>query len=256
MTGPSDTGPGDTHPGDLADRLAALVADNARLRRLLDETGLHDGLRHAFRDTLAMLRAVIRRSAEASGDAEIVAGYAAHLEGRLDAIARVRATADAFGEVDLHTLLSDTLNVHVVREGERATISGPTLRLRPKAAQSMALAAHELATNAIEHGSLGAGCGRVDVTWDVEPSIGAGGGGDGVPATATLIWKESGGSGVAEPERRGFGTLVLEEMLPYELGARTVLAFEPDGLRCTVRLPLTPRVGRLPDAVQDERADD
>ncbi|MBY0255223.1 MAG: sensor histidine kinase [Methylobacterium organophilum] len=225
-------------------RLAQLEADNARLRRLLDETGTPDGLRHGLRDTLAMLRAVLRLSAET---AETVDGYATHLEGRLDAIARVRVAADTFGEVSLHTLISDELMVHLIREGEQATLEGPSVRLRPKAAQLMALAVHELCSNAVEHGAFGLSKGGVDVTWAVA------GDGTSAPGDLTLVWKETGGTGVTPPSRRGFGMQVLTEMLSYELRATVALAFEPDGLRCTVDCPLIPRIGHL---VEDERADE
>ncbi|MGH1574693.1 HWE histidine kinase domain-containing protein [Methylobacterium sp. P31] len=223
---------------DTVARLAQLEADNARLRRLLDEAGAPDGLRHGLRDTMAMLRAVLRLSAES---AESVESYATHLEGRLDAIARVRATADTFGEVNLHTLISDELMIHLIREGEQAEIDGLTIRLRPKSAQLVTLAIHELSTNAVEHGVFGLAEGRVDVSWSLD------GGAAKHPGTLTLIWKESGGSGLAAPSRRGFGMQVLEEMLSYELGARVDLAFESDGLRCTVRFPLAARVGRVVD---------
>jgi two-component sensor histidine kinase len=227
-----------------AARLAQLEADNARLRRLLDEAGTSDGLRHGMRDTLAMLRAVLRLSAET---AENVDGYATHLEGRLDAIARVRVAADIFGEVSLHTLISDELMIHLVREGEQAVLEGPTVRLRPKAAQLAALAVHELCSNAVEHGAFGLSKGGVDVSWAVT------GGVSQAPGDLTLIWKELGGTGVREPARRGFGMQVLTEMLGYELSAAVALAFEPDGLRCTIRFPLVPRIGRL---VEDDHADE
>ncbi|MCJ2050479.1 HWE histidine kinase domain-containing protein [Methylobacterium sp. J-070] len=221
---------------DLADRLVRLEADNARLRRLLDEAGLPGGLRHGLRDTVAMLRAVLRLSAET---AESVDSYATHLEGRLDAIARVRVSADTFGEVNLHTLISDELMIHLIREGEQAELFGPPIRLKPKAAQLVALAVHELSSNAVEHGVFGLAGGEVEVAWSVA------GDAAGVPADLTLTWKETGGSGIAPPTRQGFGMQVLRDMLSYELGARVALAFEPDGLRCAVRFPLVPRVGHL-----------
>lgn len=228
---------------EMAARVAQLEADNTRLRRLLDATGAPDGLRHSFRDTMAMLRAVLRLSAET---AESVDGYATHLEGRLDAIARVRVSADTFGDVNLHTLISDELMIHLIREGEQAQLAGPAIRLRPKPAQLMALAIHELASNAVEHGVFGLAAGDVAVAWSVD---GAGAGG---PGDLTLVWKEKGGSGVAAPTRRGFGMQVLNEMLTYELGARVALAFEPDGLRCTFEIPLLPRVGHVSEEVHVE----
>jgi two-component sensor histidine kinase len=234
---------------DDAERLAVLEADNTRLRRLLDEAGAPDGLRHGLRDTMAMLRAVLRLSAET---AESVESYATHLEGRLDAISRVRVTANTFGEVSLHTLLSDELMIHLVREGEQAEIAGPALRLRPKAAQLLALAVHELASNAVEHGVLGLPHGRVEARWSVERAR------DAVAdrALVVLLWKESGASKLRASARRGFGMQVLEEMLRYELNATVALDFEPDGLRCTLSFPLVPRIGHVAtDAEAEDGAD-
>jgi two-component sensor histidine kinase len=232
---------GEAH--ELAARVVQLEADNSRLRRLLDATGATDGLRHSFRDTMAMLRAVLRLSAET---AESVDGYATHLEGRLDAIARVRVSADTFGDVNLHTLISDELMIHLIREGEQAELAGPAIRLRPKAAQLLALALHELTSNAVEHGVFGRAAGEVSVVWSVD------GAGTGGPCHLTLVWKEKGGSEIASPTRRGFGMQVLDEMLTYELGARVTLAFEPDGLRCSVRIPLLPRIGHVIEEPQAE----
>src|SRR4051812_5020868 len=98
-----------TDPNGTADQFAALRADNARLRRLLDEAGMPDSLRHGLRNTLTMLRTIMRRSAENADDVD---SYVAHLEGRLSALTRVQTITDAFGEADLHTLVSDELTVH------------------------------------------------------------------------------------------------------------------------------------------------
>ena len=163
----------------------------------------------------------------------------AHLDGRFGAVMRVQAATDAFGEADLHTLISDELMFHLVREGEQATISGPRVRLRPKPALVLALALHELTSNAVEHGTLALPQGRVRADWQVAP-----GRADGGAPILTLDWAETGGSGLQAPARRGFGTDVLEDMLAYDLGAQTALTYEPDGLRCSVRLPLTARIGR------------
>lgn len=230
-----------TGPDDPTDRIVALEADNARLRRLLDEGGVPDGLRHALRDTVAMLRSIMRQSA---GSREDVESYVAHLEGRLAAIMRMRAATDAFGEADLHGLISDELMFHGVREGERAELMGPVIRLRSKPAQVIALAVHELASNAIEHGALGGMQGRVQVAWRIDSGA--------IEPVLTLMWRETGGTRPAEPIRRGFGTMVLEEMPAYDLKARTVLTYEADGLRCTIDIPFTSQIGRVVEEAEDE----
>lgn len=224
-------------PRASVERLAALEADNARLRRLLDAAGMPDGLRHGGRNMMATMRIIMHRSAECAADVD---SYVAHLDGRFGAVMRVQAATDAFGDVGLHTLISDELMVHLAREGEQASIAGPRVRLQPRSALILALALHELTSNAVEHGSLALPQGRISATWQVA--------GAGLAAEAPLLtidWIETGGSGMRVPVRRGFGTNVLEHMLAYELDAQVALGFGPDGLRCTIRLPLTARIGCL-----------
>ena len=224
-----------TDPGNLEDRLAVLEADNARLRRLLNAAGAPEGLRHGLHNTMAMLRTIMHRSAEKARDVE---GYVAHLDGRFGAVMRVQAATGVVGEADLHSLISDELMFHLVREGEQATIAGPRVRLRPKAALVLALALHELTSNAVEHGSLALPHGRVDVRWEVQSSGEAG-------TMLQLHWKERGGVALGDPSRRGFGTEVLSETLAYEFEARTALDFEADGLHFRMRLPLVQTIGRV-----------
>ena len=84
------------------DRIAELEADNRRLRRLLDQRDAPGELRHRLNSTLAMLRVIIRKSAETKRDLH---AYASHLEDRVDAMARAQAAADSHGSVELHNIL-------------------------------------------------------------------------------------------------------------------------------------------------------
>jgi two-component sensor histidine kinase len=211
------------------DRIAELEADNRRLRRLLDQRDAPGELRHRLNSTLAMLRVIIRKSAETKRDLH---AYASHLEDRVDAMARAQAAADSHGSVELHNLLADELLHYGAKEGEQATLSGPDVHLRPRAGQILALVIHELAVNAVEHGALGLG-GRVDVAWKVEASV--------ATPELTIIWKER-GSGLAERGPAGFGTEVLTSTIAYELKATADMAFETDGLRCSLSFPLTDRI--------------
>ena len=220
-----------------ADRIDELEHDNQRLRRLLDGRDAPGELRHRLRSTLALLRAVVRRSAETGRD---LPGYVAHLEDRLDAIARAQALADLHGEVDLRTLLADELLQYGASDGEKLLLSGPDIRLQPKAGQVLALAVHELAINAVEHGVLGAGHGRIEVSWSVD--------GAEPGRSMTLTWSEHGPAAATGQGRSGFGTEVLTRMLAYDLRAETDVAFGPGGLRCLLRLPLPEQVGRVAPA--------
>jgi two-component system CheB/CheR fusion protein len=124
------------------------------------------------------------------------------------------------------------------REGEQLRVSGPPVRFQPKAAETFALAVHELATNAIKYGALSRPSGRVDVSWHFVD------GGD--PTELVFDWRERGGPSVAPPQRRGFGSELLERTLAFELKGKTTLAFDRAGLHCTIAIPLTRRIVHTP----------
>ncbi|MBV9556183.1 MAG: sensor histidine kinase, partial [Pseudolabrys sp.] len=187
-------------------------------------------LQHRVRNTLAVVRSIARRTADNSSSVE---DYRAQLDGRLDAFSRVQAmvTRDPAGGVDLEYIVSEELRPYG-GDGRptRTKVSGPRLRLQAKAAETMALAAHELATNAAKYGALSGRKGRVDVTWAVE--------GDQV----VFEWIETGGPAPAKQRRHGLGTDLIERTLRYDLDAETSLDFPPTGLRCRIALPYEERL--------------
>jgi two-component system CheB/CheR fusion protein len=213
----------------LTEMQQALRESESHAKLLLAE------LQHRVRNTLSVVRAIARRTAETS---ETVEEYAMHLDGRLDAFARVQAavTRNPIGGLDLEALVADTLLAHGAHEGDRVgTIRGPRVRLKAKAAETVALAVHELATNAVKYGALSVHKGRIDVCWSLEKVDGLG--------HVVFRWLERGMDGAAEPpKRKGFGTELIERSLAYELGGKTSLEFDPDGLHCTIILPLDPEI--------------
>jgi two-component system CheB/CheR fusion protein len=195
-------------------------------------------LQHRVRNTLAVVRSIARRTAATS---ETVEDYAMHLEGRIDAFARVQAavTRNPIGGIDLESLVAAELLAYGAHEGKQVvSIKGPNTSLQPKAAETLGLAIHELATNAVKHGALSAERGRVEVAWRFGEADGE--------ARLVFDWNETGVKlSTNGPRRQGFGTELLERTLAYELGAVTKLAFEPRGLRCTISLPVTERIVTL-----------
>jgi two-component sensor histidine kinase len=112
----------------------------------------------------------------------------------------------------------------------RFRIQGPQVRLSPRMALAIAMALQELATNAIKYGALSAEAGQVEIRWSVEDEPGR--------PRLHLCWEERGGPPVAPPARRGFGSRLIERSLAQDLGGSVVLAFNPQGLACTVLAPL------------------
>jgi two-component system CheB/CheR fusion protein len=193
-----------------------------RQRFLLSE------LQHRVRNILAVIRSIIRRSEPSSAS---LTDYVIHLQGRIDAFARVQAAIirDPTGGIDLERLITEELRA--VGGLENATTSGPRIALNSKAAGTLCLVIHELATNAVEFGALGASYGRLAVSW--WPAERSGG------KTLLLTWDESGMEGLpAAPMRHGFGTEVLERTLAYDLGGESKLSYRPTGLFCRMELPL------------------
>lgn len=195
-------------------------------------------LQHRVRNILTVIRSVFGRTAETGGDLEEIAD---HFRGRLDALARTQviATADAQGEADLENLVRDELLSVGVSDGAAVRIEGPEVRLSSKAAESMGLALHELTTNALKYGALKTPGGKLDITWSVNPGYGG-------ARRVDLTWTEQGVPAIPfRPSRQGFGRELIEEALPYRLGAETKLEFRGGGVRCHISLPV-PDTGAAP----------
>ena len=127
-------------------------------------------------------------------------------------------------------------------ESPRVGVRGASLSLAPDAAQAIAMAVHELATNAVKHGALSADGGRVDIVWGVQSK------------TLRLTWTERGGPAVVPPERTGFGSNLLKRALGGRLNGATELDWRPEGLVCELRLPL-PEDSARPEAFQQATAE-
>lgn len=187
-------------------------------------------VQHRVRNTLAVIRSIARRTADHS---DTVDHYRMHFDGRLAAFARTQGylTRNPGLGVDLGALIADELLTHQLGDGQRAAFEGPSVRLAPRVADQIGLAIHELTTNAVKFGALGARNGRLAVSWSVSG-----------PAGATMLridWRETvAARDIVQPDHEGFGIELLQRSLPYELGAEVSLDFHADGLHCTMAIPL------------------
>jgi len=179
-------------------------------------------LDHRVKNVLATVQSIALRTLGPGPSGEA-------LMGRIAALAQAHAilSAEEWRGAELTGLLEAVLSAHSTAPG-RVTLEGPKVVLPPKLAQSVALALHELVTNAAKYGALSTGAGRISARWERL---------DG-PGRLRLLWRESGGPPVSPPGRRGFGSTLIERSLAYEFEARVDVQYRPDGVVCEIELPL------------------
>jgi PAS domain S-box-containing protein len=183
-------------------------------------------LNHRVKNTLAIVQSLAHQSFHSSIPAPDAID---RFEGRLEALAAA------------HNLLTqrnwdfasiaDVVTVALAPfcSADRRDISGPDVPVSPQTAVSLALALHELATNAAKYGALSSPGGRVSVRWSTHEGM------------LELRWQEEGGPPVSPPRRRGFGTRMIERTLAAEFGGKVDLEFRPEGVFCKVVAPIPRR---------------
>ncbi|MDB5369636.1 MAG: PAS-family sensor histidine kinase, partial [Roseomonas sp.] len=219
---------GATRQGGLARDITAAKAAEARQMLLLGE------LNHRVKNTLATVHSLALQTARtAGGDSEALHRFLADFQARLLALSRGHdlLTARTWRGATLEEAARAALAPWQVLPGQagdetRLRVSGPPAWLAPKQALGLALALHELATNAAKHGALSEPEGHISVSWR-----------HGEDGMVELRWQEQGGPVVRAPSRRGFGSRMLERGLPVELGlgSSVVLDYAESGFAATIR---------------------
>ncbi|TCD10992.1 PAS domain-containing protein [Oricola cellulosilytica] len=178
-------------------------------------------LNHRVKNTLAAVQSIVSqtlRSAKGQDQARM------DIEARLAALSKAHnvLSLQEWTSADLREVIRQELSVH---DRGRVSISGPSLGLTPKASIAVAMLIHELATNAVKYGSLSTEEGRIDLEWSRTKN-----------GQLTLKWRETGGPTVREPDRKGFGTRLIEGIVRGELRGVYEPDYAADGFSCTVVL--------------------
>ncbi len=198
--------------------ITELRASEERYRTLASE------LNHRIKNLLAMVQGIVNQTLRQRDEPPEVAKT--RLSERLQALGAAQdllMSASRHG-ADLKQLVETVLAPH--RFGTRIRISGPALALSPKCALAMALATHELGTNAMKYGALSHEAGHVEAGWQIE---------DG---ELHFRWQERGGPPVEPPVRRGFGSQMIEKALGSYFGGQAQTQYAPDGIVLTLRAPV------------------
>ncbi len=184
-----------------------------------------DELSHRTKNLLAVVMAVSNQTARQVSD---VSQYQARFAERLTALAHCHdlLVRDNWHGASFSDLVSAQLKPFQATEG-RIDVAGPTIVLKPDAVQNLGLALHELATNASKHGALSGPDGKVSILWLRDEASGR----------VRVCWSESGGPAVTPPNRKGFGHVVIEQIVPRALNGSGALDFSPSGVKWTFEFP-------------------
>ncbi len=193
-------------------------------------------LQHRTRNLMGVVRSMGNITVQSSANLE---DFRARFDDRLKALARAQGLLSRLSEHDRVTfdeLIRSQLSA-IDGRAERVTFSGPSgIRLRSSTVQTLAMALHELATNAVKYGALGQPAGRLSIRWSFEPS------GPQNKPWLHIDWRES---GVAMPPAgpaaagTGQGRELIERALPYQLRARTSFVLGATGVHCMISIPVS-----------------
>jgi PAS domain S-box-containing protein len=213
-------------------------ADIHELRGLQDrQQVLLAELQHRTRNLLALVQAIARQTVKSS---ETLPAFLHQFEGRLTALSRVQGLLShkESGRLDLRGILEAELLAHSAST-DRVKVFGADVTLGPNEAQSLALALHELATNAVKYGALRQPDGILNVDWTTEEEPGG--------TRLVLHWRESGVVLHGDPNhvRKGYGRELIERALPYQMNANTKLQFLADGVQCKIEVVIPRSRGGL-----------
>ena len=216
-------------PG-MAPRSVGMIVDvtdeklaEARQRLLLNE------LNHRVKNTLAAVQSIARSTLRGQVGSEAATNL---FTSRLMALSSAHdvLTRETWEGAGLREIVAGAVRAYQDDGDNRFQVEGEDVRIAPKTALALAMALHELATNAAKYGALTAETGRVIIRWEAR--------GAGDARRLELEWREVGGPMVTPPGRGGFGSRLLRQGLKSELGASAQLQFEPTGLVCVIQAPL------------------
>lgn len=187
-------------------------------------------LDHRVKNTLATVQSIALLAGQR---AATVDDFRKAFHRRLMALAQTNnlLTQSHWTSVSLRQMLAAELSPYGDDGKQRFSMVGPDVSLNPKQALALGLGFHELATNAAKYGALSlADGGLVEISWDVATSDGG--------TMLQIRWNESGGPTVEQPSLRGFGSGLIERGLQSELDAQVELEFRPEGVSCSMWIPL------------------
>ena len=224
-------------PDGRALRMVSIVTDVTDRKAAEDHIQflMHE-ISHRSKNLLMVIQSIARRTARSAGSME---EFERRFERRLQGLAASHdvLVSKNWQGAPLADLVRQQLVPFAEIEGSRVELAGPDVVVTAEAAQALGLAFHELATNAIKYGALSLPAGKVSVSWALQ---------DAAPGALALNWIEQSGPPVSAPERKGFGHVVIGEMVERSLGAKVAMEFAAEGLRWSAVVPASNLVSEPP----------
>lgn len=205
-------------------------ADRQRLAWFEEQNSIRDSLtrelNHRVKNTLANVLSIIALTRRRATN---LADFADGLDGRIRALSATHdlLTKSEWGTTPVRAVVAAELAPYARGQDSMIESEGPDVELAPNDALSLGMAIHELATNAAKYGALSRADGKVRVAWAMAAEN-----------LARVDWQESGGPPVPENRHRGFGTDLIEKIVAHELRHPVQLVFAPEGVRCTLLVPI------------------
>ena len=209
-----------------SERVVGVSIDITERKRLEQhQRALNAELDHRVKNVLSTVTAIIAQTQEASSSRS---DFVTELNGRINSLAR---THELLSESSWHGASLAEIVRREIAPYERGNIevSGPSVTLKPEATQAVATVLHELTTNAAKYGALSKPTGRVSVQWRWPQN--------GSRDRLLIEWQETGGPAVLAPSGSGYGTSIIRELIPFELGGAVELSFAAEGIRCRLEIP-------------------
>jgi len=177
---------------------------------------------HRAKNAMAIVQSIVRLT-----KAESISDYANVIEGRIKALSRAHALLSdtRWQGAEMAKLVDEELAPYRSGQADRIRLAGPKVVLEPTTAQTLALALHELSTNAVKYGSLSQASGRLELNWEI------------LPNEIAVTWRESGGPAVQKPNQTGFGAKIITSSIERQLEGKVSFDWRPEGLFCELRAP-------------------
>lgn len=199
-----------------------LLADE-RAKADVRQRMLNEELNHRVKNILAVIKSLVSHP---TAEGQSLEAYVDSLRGRIQALAFAHdQVVRGDGGGPLRELIHAELTPYQTADAA-ITVKGPSVWLDARAFSVLALVLHEMSTNAAKYGALSKAGGTLEIVCTIDAA-----------GACEITWNESGGPPVSPPRRRGFGTVLIDRSIPFDLGGESDIKYNSEGISALFRIP-------------------